>query len=214
MSLQGFLASEVQRKQWASATLKGRGRSTSAGPRLPDRLSIWSEPETAHAANVWIGTARRASRGRPRWRPHITSPSDPWDASAASQVPGRDPRQTCEATRWSRVVLISNTGLQPRARTGFAPMPIDDKKSARCPIECPNSAELVASKKKKIRLECGIADGETRTRTGDTTIFSRGPRSLELHHKSCNYGVPGSGQFGGNTANCSLYPSISALRSA
>jgi hypothetical protein len=29
------------------------------------------------------------------------------------------------------------------------------------------------SKKKKIPVECGIADGETRTRTGDTTIFSR-----------------------------------------
>jgi hypothetical protein len=52
-------------------------------------------------------------------------------------------------------------------------MPIEDKESGRCPIECPNSAELVASEKKKIPLECGIADGETRTRTGDTTIFSR-----------------------------------------
>jgi hypothetical protein len=37
----------------------------------------------------------------------------------------------------------------------------------------------VASEKKKIPLECGIADGETRTRTGDTTIFrSRGRISL------------------------------------
>jgi hypothetical protein len=26
-------------------------------------------------------------------------------------------------------------------------------------------------RKKKIPLECGIADGETRTRTGETTIF-------------------------------------------
>ena len=36
-------------------------------------------------------------------------------------------------------------------------MPIEDKESGRCPIECPNSAELVASEKKKILLECGIA---------------------------------------------------------
>jgi hypothetical protein len=48
--------------------------------------------------------------------PRITSPSDPWDASAASQVPGRDLRQTCETTRRSRVVLISNrTPKPPRA---------------------------------------------------------------------------------------------------
>ena len=33
------------------------------------------------------------------------------------------------------------------------------------------------SEKRKIPLECGIADGETRTRTGDTTIFSRAVRS-------------------------------------
>jgi hypothetical protein len=58
-------------------------------------------------------------------------------------------------------------------------MPIEDKESGRCPIECPNSAELVASEKKKIPLEYGIADGETRTRTGDTTILSCESESLD-----------------------------------
>jgi hypothetical protein len=62
-------------------------------------------------------------------------------------------------------------------------MPIEDKESGRCPIECPNSAELVASEKKKIPLECGIADGETRTRTGDTTIFRQMLRTLEHARK-------------------------------
>ena len=35
------------------------------------------------------------------------------------------------------------------------------------------NARPAPSEKKKIPLEYGIADGETRTRTGDTTIFSR-----------------------------------------
>jgi hypothetical protein len=35
------------------------------------------------------------------------------------------------------------------------------------------------AEKKEIPLECGIADGETRTRTGDTTIFSRAVEALE-----------------------------------
>jgi hypothetical protein len=51
--------------------------------------------------------------------------------------------------------------------------------SARCPIECPIRARLESSENKKIPLECGIADGETRTRTGDTTIFSRGSTTGE-----------------------------------
>jgi hypothetical protein len=34
-------------------------------------------------------------------------------------------------------------------------------------------------------LAGGFRDGETRTRTGDTTIFSRGLRSLQLRLKSC-----------------------------
>jgi hypothetical protein len=38
----------------------------------------------------------------------------------------------------------------------------------------------VSSKKKKIPLECGIDDSETRTRTGDTTIFSRVLVSLKV----------------------------------
>ena len=44
---------------------------------------------------------------------------------------------------------------------------------ARCPIECPMNSRAGPSEKKKLPLSCGIADGETRTRTGDTTIFSR-----------------------------------------
>jgi hypothetical protein len=41
------------------------------------------------------------------------------------------------------------------------------------PNQVPNDARPGLSEKKEIPLECGIADGETRTRTGDTTIFSR-----------------------------------------
>jgi hypothetical protein len=52
------------------------------------------------------------------------------------------------------------------------------QQAARCPIECPHEGQIPSSEKKKIPLLCGIADGETRTRTGDTTIFSRGPDSL------------------------------------
>jgi hypothetical protein len=37
----------------------------------------------------------------------------------------------------------------------------------------PNERSTRTIRKKKIPLGCGIADGETRTRTGDTTIFSR-----------------------------------------
>jgi hypothetical protein len=40
------------------------------------------------------------------------------------------------------------------------------------PNRVPNERSTCTIRKKKIPLECGIADGETRTRTGDTTIFS------------------------------------------
>jgi hypothetical protein len=53
--------------------------------------------------------------------PRITSPSDPWDASAVSQVPGRDLRQTCETTRRSRVVLTSNRTPNPPGLWARAP---------------------------------------------------------------------------------------------
>jgi hypothetical protein len=42
------------------------------------------------------------------------------------------------------------------------------------------------SENKKIPLECGIEDGETRTRTGDTTIFRQLHATLERRRKSCN----------------------------
>jgi len=45
------------------------------------------------------------------------------------------------------------------------------------------------SEKKKIPLVCGIADGETRTRTGDTTIFSRYVLAAERR------GIPGNEGF-------------------
>jgi hypothetical protein len=41
------------------------------------------------------------------------------------------------------------------------------------PNRVPKGKPELIVRKKKIPLECGIADGETRTRTGDTTIFSR-----------------------------------------
>ena len=62
---------------------------------------------------------------------------------------------------------------QTRARIGFPGHDDGSQQSARCPIEYPNRVQPVSSEKKNIALECGIANGETRTRTGDTTIFSR-----------------------------------------
>jgi hypothetical protein len=175
--LAGDDASEVQRKQWASAAVKGRGRSTSAGSPIP-RPSRFGQSRGPRARRTFGSAPRDELHADVRGGAPITSPSDPWDASAASQVPGREPRRTCETTRRSRVAFISNSAPNPAPGQALRPCRSKTRKSARCPIECPNSAELVASEKKKIPLECGIANGETRTRTGDTTIFSRGPESL------------------------------------
>ena len=52
------------------------------------------------------------------------------------------------------------------------------------PNRVPNEPSIVIIRKKKIPLECGIADGETRTRTGDTTIFRRGTNCRPKQSKS------------------------------
>jgi hypothetical protein len=98
-----------------------------------------------------------------------------------SMPPMSDAARTESNKGGNRVVLTSNrTPKLARAR-GPAHQHDGQGSSARCPVECPNSAELVASEKKKISLLCGIEDGETRTRTGDTTIFSRAAVSSETH---------------------------------
>jgi hypothetical protein len=60
---------------------------------------------------------------------------------------------------------------------------------ARCPIECPIRSQFGLSENKKIPPECGIANGETRTRTGDTTIFSRYVLAVERRE------IPGNDRF-------------------
>jgi hypothetical protein len=88
------------------------------------------------------------------------------------------------------VVLISNRSPKTPAGSGLARQYDDSGSSARCPIECPMNARTGRSEKKKIPLECGIADGETRTRTGDTTIFSRAAVRLKLPRFAGDSRVP------------------------
>ena len=57
------------------------------------------------------------------------------------------------------------------------------------PNRVPNERATQAFRKKEIPLECGIADGETRTRTGDTTIFRQMLRTLEQPWKYLQIGV-------------------------
>jgi hypothetical protein len=79
------------------------------------------------------------------------------------------------ATRAGVVFSCSlTTPVKPAPPMGFLADDDHCQQLARCPIECPNEGPLSPSEKKRILLECGIAYGETRTRTGDTTIFSRG----------------------------------------
>jgi hypothetical protein len=90
------------------------------------------------------------------------------------------------------VVRSSLTRLR-NARQDWVPADGDvGHELALCPIECPNTAQVASSKKKKITLECGIVDGETRTRTGDTTIFRQLHATLERPGKSRKNAVFGS----------------------
>jgi hypothetical protein len=88
--------------------------------------------------------------------------------------------------RRSRVVFVSNQARETRAGYGFVSGDDHCQQLTRCLIECPIERQITSSEKKKIPLQCGIADGETRTRTGDTTIFSRGSRCLEHPRNPCN----------------------------
>jgi hypothetical protein len=70
------------------------------------------------------------------------------------------------------VVLISNKDAETLAGSGLARQHDDSRIVGSVPNRVPNERSTCTIRKKKIPLECGIADGETRTRTGDTTIFS------------------------------------------
>jgi hypothetical protein len=96
--------------------------------------------------------------------------------SPTAAVPERRDRRTrtSHTKCGGSVVLISNRTPKPPRALGLARQHDDSGSSARCPIECPINARPGLSEKKKIPLECGIADGETRTRTGDTTISVMG----------------------------------------
>jgi hypothetical protein len=74
---------------------------------------------------------------------------------------------------------------KPASGLGFGPMSHRVLESARCPIR----SQFSLSENKKIPLECGIANGETRTRTGDTTIFSRAVLTLERRRNACKRAV-------------------------
>jgi hypothetical protein len=59
-------------------------------------------------------------------------------------------------TRRGVVLRFSNSGSEARVRIGASGHGDSSQESAPCPIECPNGVQLVASKKKKIRLERGM----------------------------------------------------------
>jgi len=81
--------------------------------------------------------------------------------------------------RGSRVVCASNSRANPalllRLRTAF----VDGYRRVSAQSSAQTPMQLNHSEKWEIPLECGIEHGETRTRTGDTTIFSRAAGSLK-----------------------------------
>ena len=104
-------------------------------------------------------------------------------APTGSQVLGGDPSPTSESARTNLLSLCLTAARKPAPGLGFGPMGRRVLEWARCPIR----SQFAWSENKKIPPECGIADGETRTRTGDTTIFSRAAVSSETGPFAGNY---------------------------
>jgi hypothetical protein len=70
----------------------------------------------------------------------------------------------------------------------------------------PNQGSAHLIQKDKIPLECGLADGETRTRTGDTTIFSCAVHGLGLIRTCCKQAGFGPLLGGEQTPQIPFFP--------
>jgi hypothetical protein len=103
------------------------------------------------------------------------------------------------------VVLISNRTPKPPGVWARAPTR-RLRIVGSVPNRVPNERSARTIRKKKIPLECGIADGETRTRTGDTTIFSRYVESVRRHAIPGNKGFRRNARSTAKSPICRLSP--------
>jgi hypothetical protein len=79
-------------------------------------------------------------------------------------------------------IVVTSSLTSPERRSALGCSASNSKYiGSRYPIRYPMLSRQTRSGNKKTVMASGFRSGETRTRTGDTTIFSRAPLALEFH---------------------------------